>query len=59
MFPGASVDITINGSAKVSGGTINAGVSPTTFNSNTYGTEDVAYYGGLGGTGLYILINIY
>ena len=59
MFPGASVDITINGSAKVSGGTINAGVSPTTFNSNTYSTEDVAYYGGLGGTGLYIDINIY
>jgi hypothetical protein len=58
-FPGASVDISINGNAKVTGGTINPGVSPTTFNSNTYGTEDVAYYGGLGGTGLYILINIY
>ena len=53
---GSLVDITINGSAKVTNGTINAGPTPTSFDSGTYGTEDVAYNGTLGGTGLLIVV---
>ena len=53
---GSLVDITINGSAKVTNGTINAGPTPTSFDSATYGTEDVAYNGTLGGTGLLIVV---
>jgi len=51
-FSGGTANITINGNAKVTGGTINAGPTPTSFDSNTYGTEDIAFYGGLGGDGL-------
>ena len=50
----SKVDITINGNAKVTNGTINAGPGNTTFLGSTYGNEDVAYYSLLGGTGLYI-----
>ena len=56
LVGGAQVDITINGSAKVTNGTINAGPAPTTFDGATYGTEDVAYNGTLGGTGLLIVV---
>ena len=50
------MDITINGSAKVTNGGISAGPTPTTFDGATYGTEDVAYNGTLGGTGLLIVV---
>jgi hypothetical protein len=56
LVGGALVDITINGTAKVTNGTINAGPTPTSFDSATYGTEDVAYNGTLGGTGLLIVV---
>jgi hypothetical protein len=56
LVAGALVDITINGSAKVTNGTINAGPTPTSFDSATYGTEDVAFNGTLGGTGLLIVV---
>jgi hypothetical protein len=56
LVSGALVDITINGSAKVTNGTINAGPTPTSFDSATYGTEDIAFNGTLGGTGLLIVV---
>jgi hypothetical protein len=56
LVGGALVDITINGSVKVINGTINAGPTPTTFDGSTSGTEDVAYNGTLGGTGLLIVV---
>jgi hypothetical protein len=56
LVSGALVDITINGTAKVTNGTINAGPTPTSFDSGTYGTEDIAYNGTLGGTGLLIVV---
>ena len=56
LVAGALVDITINGTAKVTNGTINAGPTPTSFDSATYGTEDVAYNATLGGTGLLIVV---
>jgi hypothetical protein len=56
LVSGALVDISINGSAKVTNGTINAGPTPTSFDSATYGTEDVAYNATLGGTGLLIVV---
>jgi hypothetical protein len=58
-FGGGNVNIDINGNAKVTGGTINAGPTPTSFDSNTYGTEDVAYYAGLGADGLYFNVYCY
>ena len=56
LVAGALVDITINGSAKVTNGGINAGPTPTTFDGATYGTQDVAYNGTLGGDGLLIVV---
>ena len=56
LVGGALVDITINGTAKVTNGTINAGPTPTSFDSATYGTEDVAFNATLGGTGLLIVV---
>ena len=56
LVGGALVDITINGTAKVTNGTINAGPTPTSFDSATYGTEDIAFNSALGGTGLLIVV---
>ena len=56
LVAGALVDITINGSAKVTNGTLNAGPTPTSFDSATYGTQDIAFDGTLGGTGLLIVV---
>ena len=56
LVGGALVDITINGTAKVTNGTINAGPTPTSFDSATYGTEDIAFNATLGGTGLLIVV---
>ena len=56
-FAGGSCDININGTAKVTGGTLPAGPGQTTFDSATSGTADVAAYLGL--TGLYfeVIVN--
>ena len=48
-FGGGSCDISINGTSKVTGGTLPAGGGASTFDSATYGTEDVAFYGGVDG----------
>ena len=56
-FAGGSCDININGTAKVSAGSLPAGPGQTTFDSATSGTADVAAYLGL--TGLYfeVIVN--
>lgn len=56
-FAGGSCDININGTSKVTGGTLPSGTGQTTFDSATYGTQDVATYLGL--TGLYFGITVY
>ena len=58
FFTGGSCDISINGTSKVTGGSIAGGPGPgTTFDSATYGTEDVATYLSL--TGLYFDVTVY
>ena len=58
FFAGGSCDIVINGTSKVSGGSISGGAGPgTTFDSSIYGTEDVASFGGF--TGLYFDVTVY
>ena len=55
QFGGGFVDITINGTSKVTNGTINVGPTPTTFSGATYGSELIAANANLGGNkGLYI-----
>jgi hypothetical protein len=56
MFGGGSCDIVINGNTKVTGGTVAAGPGGSTFDSATYGTEDVVSYGGY--IGLYFNITV-
>jgi hypothetical protein len=56
MFGGGSCDIVINGNTKVTGGTVAAGPGGSTFDSATYGTEDVVAYGGF--TGLYFDVTV-
>jgi hypothetical protein len=57
MFGGGSCDIVINGNTKVTGGAVAAGPGGSTFDSATYGTEDVVSYGGY--IGLYFDITAY
>jgi hypothetical protein len=57
MFGGGSCDILINGNTKVTGGAVAAGPGGSTFDSVTYGTEDVASYGGY--TGLFFKVRIF
>ena len=57
FFTGGSCDISINGTAKVTGGTVSTAPGGTTFDSATYGTEDVATYLSL--TGLYFEVIVY
>jgi hypothetical protein len=57
FFTGGSCDISINGTAKVTGGTVSTAPGGTTFDSATYGTEDVQAYGGY--TGLYFDVTVY
>ena len=57
FFTGGSCDISINGTAKVTGGTVSTAPGGTTFDSATYGTEDVATYLSL--TGLYFEVTVY
>jgi hypothetical protein len=56
MFGGGSCNIVINGNTKVTGGTVAAGPGGSTFDSATYGTEDVVSYGGY--IGLYFNITV-
>ena len=55
-FAGGNANISINGNSKVSGGSVAAGSGGTTFDSTTYGTEDVATYLSL--TGLYFEVTV-
>jgi hypothetical protein len=55
-FAGGTTNIVINGSTKVTGGTVPAGPGGATFDSTVYGTEDVASYGGF--TGLYFDVTV-
>jgi len=57
FFTGGSCDISINGTTKVTGGTVSTAPGGTTFDSATYGTEDVATYLSL--TGLYFEVTVY
>ena len=56
-FPGGTCNISINGTSRVTGGTIPPGPGGSTFDSTTYGTEDVATYAGY--TGLYFDITTF
>jgi hypothetical protein len=56
FFAGGTCNISINGTSKVSGGSVAGGPGGTTFDSSTYGTEDVASYGGY--TGLYFNVTV-
>jgi len=51
-FGGGTVTIDINGTNYANSIALNAGPAPNTLDSSTYGTADVAFYGGLGATGL-------
>jgi hypothetical protein len=55
-FAGGTCNIDINGTSKVSGGSIPGGSGGATFDSATYGTEDVQAYGGY--TGLYFDVTV-
>jgi len=55
-FAGGTADLSINGISKFTGETLPAGPGATTFDSATYGTEDVAAFGGF--TGLYFDITV-
>ena len=57
FFTGGSCDISINGTSKVTGGTVVTTPGGSTFDSGTYGTQDVASYGGF--TGLFFTITVY
>jgi hypothetical protein len=56
-FAGGTCDIVINGTTKVSGGSLSGGSGPNSFDSSVYGTEDVQAYGGY--TGLYFDVTVY
>jgi len=55
-FAGGTCNISINGTSKVSGGSIPSGSGGATFDSATYGTEDVVSYGGA--IGLYFDVTV-
>jgi len=55
-FAGGNADIKINGTTKVSAGSLPAGPGQTTFDSATSGTADVAVFGGF--TGLYFEVTV-
>lgn len=55
-FAGGSCNISINGTSKVSGGSVPSGPGGATFDSTTYGTANVASYGGF--TGLYFEVTV-
>jgi hypothetical protein len=51
-FGGGSVTIDINGTNYANLIALTAGPTPNVLDSNTYGTADVAFFGGMGATGL-------
>jgi hypothetical protein len=55
-FAGGSCNISINNNSKVTGGSVPAGSGGATFDSATYGTENVATYLSL--TGLYFEVTV-
>ena len=57
LFAGGTCNIDINGTSKVSGGSIPSGAGGATFDSATYGTEDVASYGGYEGLYFDVTVN--
>jgi hypothetical protein len=56
MFPGCNAALSINGNSKFTGQAVAGGPGGTTFTSGTWGTEDVAIYGGY--TGLYFTVTV-
>jgi hypothetical protein len=56
LFAGGTCNIVINGNTKVTGGSIPSGPGGATFDSATYGTEDVVSYGGY--IGLYFDVTV-
>jgi hypothetical protein len=57
MFPGASADLSINGTSVFTGQAVNAGPTPTTFDFNTWGTYPISALGGY--TGFNFVLAIY
>jgi hypothetical protein len=55
-FAGGTANLSINGTSKFTGQGVAAGPGGTTFDSTTYGTEDVATYLSL--TGLYFELTV-
>ena len=55
-FVGGTADLSINGTSFFTGQAVAAGPGGTTFNSTTYGTADVAAFGGF--TGLYFDVTV-
>lgn len=55
-FAGGTANLSINGTSKFTSQAVAAGSGGTTFTSTTWGTEDVAAYGGF--TGLYFLVTV-
>lgn len=56
MFPGCNAALSINGTSKFSGQAVASGPGGTTFDSSTWGTQDVATYLSL--TGLYFNVTV-
>ena len=56
MFAGCNATLAINGNNKFTSQAVAGGPGGTTFTSSTYGTEDVAIYGGY--TGLYFTVTV-
>ena len=55
-FAGGNADLSINGTSKFTGQAVAAGPGGSTFTSTTYGTQDVASFGGF--TGLYFSVTV-
>jgi hypothetical protein len=55
-FAGGTVDLSINGTSFFTGQAVAAGSGGTTYTSTTYGTADVASFGGF--TGLYFDVTV-
>lgn len=58
-FPGALADLTINGTSKFTGQTVNGAGAPTTFAFGTWGTEDMATGYGGNSAGFDFVLTIY
>jgi hypothetical protein len=56
MFAGCNAALTINGTSKFTGQAVSGGAGGTTFDSATWGTQDVASSGGF--IGLYFTVTV-